>query len=188
MISRSPPTGLRSCAAAKKVAAEFRKNYQRAAKGPPQRKQAYRWWQDSCADCPTRSEATLGRGSASGGPLSAALRHRELRRPMPPRGGEARVPRGGREGQVIARSADRARDFLPYRASPRDRTPPNSSMICPLVIPRKRPATLLGDWWTPDRAFVLLEGAATGEDPGLYLIAGIACGVARQRRSRAHDG
>ncbi|HWR46549.1 MAG TPA: hypothetical protein VN327_02855 [Pseudonocardiaceae bacterium] len=169
---------------------EFRKNYQRAAKGITlSERQAYRWVAGELRGLPyPRAQATLE--TMFGEPAVRLL--------GPPYGLGALAPTPGHhgtvlrrgtartdwEGQVIALSADRARDFLTRIEASNVGTETLDQLIDDLrrlvIAYEHQPLpTLLGDLVdTQDRVFVLLEGRQRPEQSrDLYLLAGIVCGL-----------
>ena len=182
---------------------EFRKNYQRAAKGAVlSERQAYRWVAGQLRGLPyPQAQATLeemfGEPVARllGPPygidaLASTRRHHGA---APQRG----TTRTDWVGQVIAVSADRARDFLTRIEASNVGTETLAQLIDDLrrlvIAYEHQPLpTLLGDLVdTQNRAFVLLEGRQRPEQTrDLYLIAGIACGLmakASHDLGAAHD-
>jgi hypothetical protein len=168
---------------------EFRKNYQRAAKGTVlSERQAYRWVAGELRGLPYQAaQATLE--EMFGEPVARLL--------SPPYGIEALRPNryrngvAGRgtartdwKGQVIAVSADRARDFLTrieasnVGAETLDQLADDVRRL--VIANQQQPlASYLGDLVaTQDRAFTLLEGRQRPEQTrDLYLVAGITCGL-----------
>jgi hypothetical protein len=182
---------------------EFRKNYQRAAKGTAlSQRQAYRWVAGQLRGLPyPQAQATLEKmfgepvARLLGPPygidaLAPSRRHHEV---APPRGSA----RTDWKGQVIAMSADRARDFLTRIEASNVGAETLAQLtddLRRLVIAYEHQPlpTLLGDLVdTQDRAFVLLEERQRPEQTrDLYLIAGIACGLmakASHDLGAAHD-
>ncbi|MGH3900826.1 MAG: hypothetical protein ACRDTA_21800 [Pseudonocardiaceae bacterium] len=182
---------------------EFRKNYQRTAKGTAlSERQAYRWVTGELRGLPyPRAQATLE--GMFGEPVArllglpygiGALAQNRCHHEAVPQRGTARADR---EGQVIAMSADRARDFLTRIEESNVGTETLAQLIDDLrrlvIAYEHQPLpTLLGELVdTQDRAFVLLEGRQRPEQTrDLYLIAGIACGLmarASHDLGAAHD-
>ncbi|MGH3717459.1 MAG: hypothetical protein ACRDRI_01195 [Pseudonocardiaceae bacterium] len=169
---------------------EFRKNYQRAANGTVlSERQAYRWVAGEVSTLPYPAargtlEEIFGEPVARlfGPPYGLeALRPSRLRDAVVTQRGSARTDW---EGQAIAMSADRARDFLTRIEA----TNVGAETLDQLIDDVRRLVTayqqeplptLLGDLVdTQDRAFRLLEGRQRPEQArDLYLIAGIACGL-----------
>ncbi|MGH3754178.1 MAG: hypothetical protein ACRDRP_16080 [Pseudonocardiaceae bacterium] len=169
---------------------EFRKNYQRATKGTVlSERQAYRWVTGELRGLPY---------PAARGTLEEMFGEPVARLFGPPYGIEALRPgrcQGGSapgrgtartdwEGQVIAMSADRARDFLTrieasnVGAETLDQLLDDVRRLVATYNHQPLP-TLLGDLVdTQERAFTLLEGRQRPEQSrDLYLVAGIACGL-----------
>lgn len=168
---------------------EFRKHYQRTAGIALSERQAYRWVAGEVRGLPyPHAQAALER--LFGEPVARLL--------GPPYGIEAVGPfrrrdgaapeRGSArtdwEGQVIAMSADRARDFLTRIEASNVGAETLDQLIDDVrrlvtAYPQQPLPTLLGDLVdTQDRAFGLLEGRQRPEQTrDLYLIAGIACGL-----------
>ncbi|MGH3865668.1 MAG: hypothetical protein ACRDQ4_05920 [Pseudonocardiaceae bacterium] len=181
---------------------EFRKNYQRAAKTELSERQAYRW---------VAGELSTLSYPAAQGTLEKMFGEPVARLFGPPYGIQALRPgrcqdgsalargtaRTDREGQVIAMSADRARDFLTRIEASNVGAETLDQLIDDvrrLVIAcQQQPLpTLLGDLVdTQERAFTLLEGRQRPEQSrDLYLVAGIACGLmadASQGLGAFHD-
>ncbi|MGB6160987.1 MAG: hypothetical protein WBF75_00105 [Pseudonocardiaceae bacterium] len=169
---------------------EFRKNYQRAAQGTIlSERQAYRWVAGELRGLPhPQAQAILE--TMFGEPVArllgppygiGALAPTRCRNEAAPQRGTARTDW---EGQVIALSADRARDFLTRIEASNVGTEILDQLIDDLrrlvIAYEHQPLpTLLGDLVdTHDRAFVLLEGRQRPEQTrDLYLLAGIACGL-----------
>ena len=183
--------------------AEFRKNYQRAAEGTAlSERQAYRWVTGELRGLPyPQAQATLEKmfgepvarllGPPYGiGALAPTRCHHEA---VPQRG----TARTDWKGQVIAMSADRARDFLTRIEASNVGTETFAQLIDDLrrlvIAYEHQPLpTLLSELVdTQDRTFVLLEGRQRPEQTrDLYLIAGIACGLmarASHDLGAAHD-
>ncbi len=199
MIEQEPPrTRLEQLLRQQHVTLEeFRKNYQQAAKGAVlSERQAYRWVAGELRGLPyPQAQATLEEmfgepvarllGPPYGtGALAPTRRHNGA---APHRG----TARTDWVGQVIAVSADRARDFLTRIEASNVGTETLAQLIDDLrrlvIAYEHQPLpTLLGDLVdTQDRAFVLLEGRQRPEQTrDLYLIAGIACGLMAKA---AHD-
>ncbi|MGH3998576.1 MAG: hypothetical protein ACRDTJ_14070 [Pseudonocardiaceae bacterium] len=205
MIEQEPPrTRLEQLLRQQHVTLEeFRKNYQRAAKGAVlSERQAYRWVAGELRGLPyPQAQATLE--EMFGEPVArllgppygiGALAPTRCRNGTVPQRGTARTDW---EGQVIAMSADRARDFLTRIEASNIGTETLAQLIDDLrrlvIAYEHQPLpTLLGDLVdTQDRAFVLLEGRQRPEQTrDLYLIAGIACGLmarASHDLGAAHD-
>jgi hypothetical protein len=169
---------------------EFRKNYQRATGGTVlSERQAYRWVAGELSTLPyPAAQGTLEKmfgepvARLFGPPYGIeALRPGRCQDGAEPRRGTARTDW---EGQVIAMSADRARDFLTRIEA----SNVGSETLDQLLDDVRRLVTtynhqplptLLGDLVdTQERAFTLLEGRQRPEQSrDLYLVAGIACGL-----------
>jgi len=169
---------------------EFRRQYQRAAKGTDlSERQAYRWVAGKVRSLPyPRAQGILE--EMFGEPVArlfgppygvGALRRTPDRHTAAPQRGTARTDWSG---QVIATSADRARDFL----SRIEVSNVGAETLAQLIddLPRLVIAyeheplpALLGDLVdTQDRAFGLLEGRQRlDQTRDLYLVAGISCGL-----------
>ncbi len=189
MIEREPPrTRLEQLLRQRHVTLEeFRKNYQRVAKTDLSERQAYRWVAGELSTLPY---------PAAQGTLEEMFGEPAARLFGPPYGIEALRPGRGRstlergtartdwEGQVIAMSADRARDFLSrieasnVGAETLDQLLDDVRRLVVAIQQQPLP-TLHGDLaGTQDRAFELLEGRQRPEQSrDLYLVAGIACGL-----------
>jgi hypothetical protein len=168
---------------------EFRKNYQRTAKTELSERQAYRWVTGELRGLPYPAargtlEEMFGEPVARlfGPPYGIeALRPGRYQSRAAPRRGTARTDW---EGQVIAMSADRARDFLTrieasnVGAETLDQLLDDVRRLIVAIQQQPLP-TILGDLaGTQDRAFELLEGRQRPEQSrDLYLVAGIACGL-----------
>jgi hypothetical protein len=191
MVEQEPPrTRLEQLLRQRHVTLEeFRKNYQRAATTELSERQAYRWVAGEMSTLPyPAAQDTLEK--MFGEPVTRlfgppygieALRPVRCRSGAAPGRGTARTDW---EGQVIAMSADRARDFLTrieasnVGAETLDQLIDDGRRL--IVAFQQQPLpTLLGDLaGTQDRAFTLLEGRQRPEQSrDLYLIAGIACGL-----------
>ncbi len=204
MIEQEPPrTRLEQLLRQRHVTLEeFRKNYQRTAKGTAlSERQAYRWVAGELRGLPyQQAQATLEEmfgepvarlfGPPYGiGVLQPTRDHHEA-----PQRGTARTDW---KGQVIAMSADRARDFLTRIEASNVGTETLAQLtddLRRLVIAYEHQPlpTLLSELVdTQDRAFGLLEGRQRPEQTrDLYLIAGIACGLmakASHDLGAAHD-
>ncbi|MBV9010862.1 MAG: hypothetical protein JO272_02220 [Pseudonocardiales bacterium] len=169
---------------------QFRKNYQRATTGTVlSDRQAYRWVAGELHGLPhPPAQATLE--EMFGEPVDRllgppygieALRPDRYQRGSAPERGTARTDW---EGQVIAMSADRARDFLTrieasnVGAETLDQLLDDVRRL--VIACQQQPLpTLLGDLVaTQERAFELLEGHQRPEQSrDLYLVAAIACGL-----------
>ena len=169
---------------------EFRKNYQRAAGGTVlSERQAYRWVAGELSTLPyPAAQGTLEKmfgepvARLFGPPYGIqALRPVRCRNDAASARGTARTER---EGQVIAMSADRARDFLTrieasnVGAETLDQLLDDVRRLIVAIQQQPLP-TILGDLaGTQERAFELLEGRQRPEQSrDLYLVAGIACGL-----------
>ncbi len=189
MIEREPPrTRLEQLLRQRHVTLEeFRKNYQRVAKTDLSERQAYRWVAGELSTLPY---------PAAQGTLEEMFGEPAARLFGPPYGIEALCPGRGRstlergtartdwEGQVIAMSADRARDFLTrieasnVGAETLDQLLDDVRRL--VVVFQQQPLpTLHGDLMdTQEHSFGLLEGRQRPEQSrDLYLVAGIACGL-----------
>ncbi len=168
---------------------EFRKDYQRTAGTPLSERQAYRWVAGEVRGLPyPKAQATLEQlfnepvARLFGPPYGIeALRPARRHDGAAPDRGSARTDW---EGQVIAMSADRARDFLTRIEASNVGAETLDQLIddvrrLVIAYPQQPLPTLLGDLVdTQDRAFGLLEGRQRPEQTrDLYLIAGIACGL-----------
>ncbi|MGH3805867.1 MAG: hypothetical protein ACRDRU_04335 [Pseudonocardiaceae bacterium] len=182
---------------------EFRKNYQRTANGTVlSERQAYRWVAGELSTLPYPAaqgtlEEMFGEPVARlfGPPYGIeALRPARLHDAVVPQRGKARTDW---EGQVIAMSADRARDFLTrieasnIGAETLDQLLDDVRRLI-LAIQQQPLPTLLSDLaGTQERAFELLEGRQRPEQSrDLYLVAGIACGLmsmASYEMGASHD-
>ncbi len=169
---------------------EFRKNYQRAAKGTAlSERQAYRWVAGELRGLPyPAAQATLEKmfgepvARLCGPPYGIeALRPGRCQGGSAPGRGSARTDW---EGEVIIMSADRARDFLSrieasnVGAETLDQLLDDIRRL--IVAFQQQPLpTILGELVdTQERAFGLLEGRQRPEQSrDLYLVAGIACGL-----------
>ncbi len=168
---------------------EFRKQYQRTAKAELSERQAYRWVAGDVRGLPyPQAQAALEQlfgepvARLLGPPYGiGAVRPSRRRDGAAPERGSARTDW---KGQVIAMSADRARDFLTrieasnIGAETLDQLIDDVRRLVTAYQQQPLP-TLLGDLVdTQDRAFGLLEGRQRPEQTrDLYLIAGIACGL-----------
>lgn len=168
---------------------EFRKHYQRMAGIALSERQAYRWMAGEVRGLPyPQARAVLER--LFGEPVARLLGPpygTGLVGPTRRRDGLATERDSARtdwEGQVIATSADRARDFLTRIEA----TNVGAETLDQLIDDVRRLITasqyqplptLLGDLVdTQDRAFELLERhQRPAQTRDLYLIAGIACGL-----------
>ena len=182
---------------------EFRRQYQRAAKGAElSQRQAYRWVAGELCGLPYRqSQAVLEQmfgepvARLFGPPYGiAALRPSRRHNGMVMARGTARTDW---QGQVIAMSADRARDFLTriqasnVGAETLDQLFDDLRGLIIAYLQQPLP-TLLGDLVdTQNRAFGLLEGRQRpNQTRDLYLVAGITCGLmamASRDLGAAHD-
>lgn len=168
---------------------EFRKRYQRTAGTDLSLRQAYRWVAGEVRGLPyPHAQAALEQlfgepvtrlfGPPYGvGTVLSARCHDGV---VSARGSA----RADWEGQVIAMSADRARDFLTRIEASNVGTETLAQLIDDVhrlvTASQHQPLpTLLGDLVdTQDRAFGLLEGRQRPEQAReLYLLAGIACGL-----------
>jgi hypothetical protein len=168
---------------------EFRKRYQRTTGIALSERQAYRWVAGRVRGLPyPPAQAALEQlfgepvarlfGPPYGIGAVRPLRHRDG---AVPERGSARTDW---EGQVIAMSTDRARDFLArieasnVGAETLDQLIDDVRRLVTAYQQQPLP-TLLGDLAdTQDRAFELLEGRQRpAQTRDLYLIAGIACGL-----------
>ena len=191
MIEQEPPrTRLEQLLRQRHVTLEeFRKNYQRTAKTELSERQAYRWVAGELSGLPYPAargtlEEMFGEPVARlfGPPYGIeALRPGRCQDGAAPGRGTARTDW---EGQVIAMSADRARDFLTrieasnVGAETLDQLIDDVRRLVTTYNHQPVP-TLLGDLVdTQERAFTLLEGRQRPEQSrDLYLVAGIACGL-----------
>ena len=168
---------------------EFRKQYQQAAGTPLSERQAYRWVAGEVRGLPyPKAQSTLEQlfnepvARLFGPPYGIeAVRPLRRRDGAAPERGNARADW---EGQVIAMSADRARDFLTRIETSNVGTETLDQLIddvrrLVIAYPQQPLPSLLGALVdTQDRAFGLLEGRQRPEQTrDLYLIAGIACGL-----------
>ncbi|MGH3549096.1 MAG: hypothetical protein ACRDQU_13500 [Pseudonocardiaceae bacterium] len=168
---------------------EFRKRYRRAAGAELSERQAYRWVAGELRGLPyPQAQAALE--LLFGEPVvrllgppygtGAVLPTRRSAGAAPERGSA----RTDWEGQVIAMSADRARDFLTrieasnIGAETLDQLIDDVRRLVAAYQQQPLP-TLLDDLVdTQDRAFGLLEGRQRPDQTrDLYLIAGVACGL-----------
>ncbi|MEO7193978.1 MAG: hypothetical protein ABIZ05_04025 [Pseudonocardiaceae bacterium] len=168
---------------------EFRKRYQETAGIELSERQAYRWVAGELRGLPY-PQAQAGLELLFGEPVARLL--------GPPYGTGAILPARRRagatsergsartdwEGQVIAMSADRARDFLTRIEASNVGAETLDQLIDDVrrlvtAYQRQPLPTLLDDLVdTQDRAFGLLEGRQRpAQARDLYLIAGIACGL-----------
>ncbi|MBV9161383.1 MAG: hypothetical protein JO281_07500 [Pseudonocardiales bacterium] len=168
---------------------EFRKNYQRAAQGTAlSERQAYRWVAGEVRGLPyPQAQATLE--TMFGEPVARLLGPPYGLGALAPTRGHRVAPQRGTArtdwaGQVIAMSAERARDFRTRIEASNVGTETLDQLIDDLrrlvIAYEHQPLpTLLGELVeTQDRAFVLLEGRQRPEQSrDLYLLAGIACGL-----------
>ncbi|MGH3870159.1 MAG: hypothetical protein ACRDSR_01370 [Pseudonocardiaceae bacterium] len=169
---------------------QFRKDYQRAAGGTIlSERQAYRWVAGQLSGLPyPQAQATLEK--MFGEPVARLLGPPYgIGALAPTRGHHGTAPQRGTartdwKGQVIAMSADRARDFLTRIEASNVGTETLAQLVDDLrrlvIAYEHQPLpTLLGDLVdTQDRAFTLLEGRQRPEQTrDLYLVAGIACGL-----------
>ena len=169
---------------------EFRKQYQRAAKGTElSERQAYRWVAGEVRGLPhPQAQATLEKlfgepvARLFGPPYgTGALRLTRRHNGMVTARGTARTDW---EGQVIAMSADRARAFLARIEAPNvgpetlDQLADDVHRLVVAYCQQPLP-TLLGDLVdTQNCAFELLEGRQRpAQTRDLYLVAGITCGL-----------
>ena len=169
---------------------EFRKQYQRAAKGTEvSERQAYRWVAGEVRSLPyPQAQATLEKlfgepvARLFGPPYgTGALRLTRRHNGMVTARGTARTDW---EGQVIAMSADRARAFLARIEAPNvgpetlDQLADDVRRLVVAYLQQPLP-TLLGDLVdTQNCAFELLEGRQRpAQTRDLYLVAGITCGL-----------
>jgi tetratricopeptide (TPR) repeat protein len=168
---------------------EFRKRYRRVAGVELSERQAYRWVVGELRGLPRpQAQAALEKlfgepverlfGPPYGAGTLLATRRRDGTAPQ--RG----TARSDWEGQVIAMSADRARDFLTRIQASNVGAETLDQLIDDVrrlvVASQQQPLpTLLGDLVaTQNRAFGLLEGRQRlAQTRDLYLIAGIACGL-----------
>lgn len=168
---------------------EFRKQYQRTAGIELSERQAYRWAAGELRGLPY-PQAQAGLELLFGEPVARLF--------GPPYGTGALLPTRRRagaasergnvrtdwEGQVIAMSADRARDFLTRIEASNVGAETLDQLIDDVrrlvtAYQRQPLPTLLDDLVdTQDRAFGLLEGRQRpAQARDLYLITGIACGL-----------
>ncbi|MGH3912730.1 MAG: hypothetical protein ACRDTC_04875 [Pseudonocardiaceae bacterium] len=191
MIEQEPPrTRLEQLLRQRHLTLEqFRKNYQRAAKGTVlSERQAYRWvaGELSGLPCPAAQgtlEEMFGESVTRllGPPYGIEALRPSRQDESAPRRGSARTDW---EGQVIVMSAHRARDFLTridtsnIGAETLDQLLDNVRRLVVAFNHQSLP-TLLGDLAdTQERAFGLLEGRQRPDQSrDLYLLAGIACGL-----------
>ncbi|MGH3870168.1 MAG: hypothetical protein ACRDSR_01420 [Pseudonocardiaceae bacterium] len=192
MIEQEPPrTRLEQLLRQQHVTLEeFRKNYQRAAAGTVlSERQAYRWVAGQLSTLPyPAAQGTLEKmfgepvARLLGPPYGIdALHPAHCRHGAAPQRGTARTDW---EGQVIAMSADRARDFLTrieasnVGAETLDQLLDDVRRLVTTYNHQPLPM-LLGDLVdTQERAFTRLEGRQRPEQSrDLYLVAGIACGL-----------
>jgi hypothetical protein len=171
---------------------EFRKQYQRAAGGTVlSERQAYRWVAGEVRSPPyPQAQATLEKmfgepavrlfGLPYGtGALRLTRRHNGM---VTARG----TDRTDWEGQLIAMSADRARDFLTrieasnVGAETLDQLLDDVRRLVTASQQQSLPTWLSDLVDTQNRAFELLEGRQRPEQTrDLYLVAGISCGLWR---------
>ncbi|HKR52105.1 MAG TPA: hypothetical protein VJT72_21495 [Pseudonocardiaceae bacterium] len=187
---RSPRTRLEQLLRQRHVTLkEFRKRYQRIAGTALSERQAHRWVAGEVRGLPyPQAQATLEQlfdepAARLFGPPYGMEAVRSLRRRdgVVPQRGSARTDW---EGQVIAMSANRARDFLTrietsnVGAETLDQLIDDVHRLVTAYQQQPLP-TLLGDLVdTQDHAFALLEKRQRPEQTrDLYLIAGIACGL-----------
>ncbi|MGH3935138.1 MAG: hypothetical protein ACRDS1_09210, partial [Pseudonocardiaceae bacterium] len=204
MIKQEPPrTRLEQLLRQQHVTLEeFRKNYQRAAKTEVSERQAYRWVAGELSGLPyPAARGTLE--EMFGEPVARLFGPPYGLETLPPvRCHNGAAPRRGTartdwEGQVIAMSADRARDFLTrieasnVGAETLDQLLDDVRRL--IVAFQQQPLpTILGDLaGTQERTFELLEGRQRPEQSrDLYLVAGIACGLmsmASYEMGTSHD-
>jgi hypothetical protein len=168
---------------------EFRKRYRRAAGTELSERQAYRWVAGELRGLPhPQAQAALERlfgepvarllGPPYGTETLLATRRRDG---TAPQRGNAR---SDWEGQVIAMSADRARDFLTRIGASNVDNETLDQLLDDvhrlLIASQQQPLPiLLGDLVdTQNRAFGLLEGRQRPvQTQDLYLIAGLICGL-----------
>ncbi|MGH3914427.1 MAG: hypothetical protein ACRDTC_13640 [Pseudonocardiaceae bacterium] len=182
---------------------EFRRRYERVGKGAGlSERQAYRWVSGQLHNLPRLSaqgvlEQMFGEPVARlfGPPYGiAALRSSRRHNGVVTARGTARTDR---EGQVIAMSADKARDFLTrleashVGAETVDQLADDVRRLV-FAYGRQPLPTLLDDLvHTQDHAFELLERQQRPEQSrDLYLVAGITCGLmamASQDLGAVHD-
>ncbi|MGH3977649.1 MAG: hypothetical protein ACRDRZ_01405 [Pseudonocardiaceae bacterium] len=180
----------------------FRKHYQQAARSELSERQAYRWVAGELRGLPyPHAQAALEQ--LFGEPVARLLGPPYGTGAVPParRHDRAAPARGSArtdwEGQVIALSADRARDFLARIEASNVGSETLDQLIDDvrrLVIAHQQQLLpmFLGDVVdTQDRVFGLLEGRQRPEQTrDLYLLAGIACGLmanASHDLSAPHD-
>lgn len=182
---------------------DFRRNYERVGKGAGlSDRQAYRWIAGQMHSLPHPSARGILEQMFSepvarlfGPPYgTAALRPTGRHNGVVTARGTARADR---EGQVIAMSADRARDFLTRIEATNVGAETLDQLFDDLrrlvIASQQQPL----DTWLSDlvaaqeRAFVLLEGRQRPEQSrDLYLVAGLACGLmasASQELGAIHD-
>ncbi|MGH4019658.1 MAG: hypothetical protein ACRDT0_10580 [Pseudonocardiaceae bacterium] len=168
---------------------QFRKQYERTAGTLLSERQAYRWMAGQLRNLPhPQAQAVLERmfdepvARLFGPPYGVgALRPVRLHNGVVAGRGSARTDW---EGQVIAVSADKARDFLTrieatnVGAETIDQFFDDLRRLVVAYLQQPLP-TLLGELVnTQDRAFVLLEGRQRPDQTrDLYLVAGITCGL-----------
>ena len=168
--------------------AQFRQRYTEVSGSPLSARQAYRWVAGDITKLPyPHAQGALERlfgepvGRLFGPPYGISA-------PVPIRRLDQAIVRGTArtdwEGQVIAMSADRARDFL-AKAEASNVGPGTLDQLTDDVrrlataYPQQSLRELLGDMAdTQDRAFELLEGhQKPGQSRDLYLLAGIMSGL-----------
>lgn len=166
--------------------AAFRKHYRRAGGGELSQRQAYRWIAGEVATWPhAEAQATLKR--LFGEPAARLLGPPYGSDAVPARRDDTATARGSAradwEGQVIAMSADRARDFLAKAEASNVGRETLDQLIDDVrrlaVAYQQQPlALILRDMVdAQDRAFSLLEGRQKPEQTrDLYLLAGVASG------------
>ncbi|MER5262284.1 hypothetical protein ABTZ99_09415 [Actinosynnema sp. NPDC002837] len=168
---------------------EFRRRYQRVAGTALSERQAYRWVAGELRSLPYQHaqsalERLFGEPAARllGTPYghAATLSARRHDHPVPRRGDG----RSDWEGQVIALSADRARDFLTRAEATNVGTEALDQLADDVrrlvnAYPRQPLQDLLGDLVdVQGRAFGLLEGRQKPDQTrDLYLLAGVASGL-----------
>jgi hypothetical protein len=191
MIEREPPrTRLEQLLRQRHVTLEeFRKRYQQSTGTPLSERQAYRWVAGEVRGLPyPKAQATLERlfnepvARLFGPPYGI-----EAVRPARRRDGAAAErgsARADREGQVIAMSADRARDFLTRIEASNVGAEMLDQLIDDLVrlvtAARQQPLpALLNDLVdTQNRTFKFLEGRQRPKQTrDLYVLAGITSGL-----------
>jgi hypothetical protein len=167
---------------------EFRRRYERAAGAELSERQAYRWVAGELQRLPyPHAQAALER--LFGEPAARLFGPPYGTGAVPVRRHEHAVPDRGSartdwQGQVIAMSADRARDFL-TRAEASNVGAETIDQLADdvrrlVVAYQQQPLErLLGDMAdTQDRAFTLLEGRQKpSQTRDLYLLAGVAAGL-----------